>query len=424
MYCMIEDSVGNRVSFQHPSATAQRATTASVWNIALSDIADAGVDITSVQYLYLGFGQRCNPNPGTPGGEGTVVFDNIYLHPPRCVGLDGYRQAGDLNGDCTVGPADVKVMTRYWLDTDRLTGPPMPVAGDDPNMLARWEFEDGFKNDPNGAAGSVANGKAVGSPEIVADPDPDPSSTRSGMVVYFDQSDPCEHVDCNSWGGEGGLGDFNGLSYTMMCWERQTQQAPTGDGWATMLGHGEAGQKLEFGFVPYLVRMVHFTGHAGTVSNAQLDNNVWHHVACTFEQFPDANGGMARIYINGRLDIENDVNEIAYTYSHNPTVDPNWTMGAQDYEGNPNADPPVEPAWDREYYGYLDDVRVYNRQLSEEEIMYIAGITTPNSYPLLGVPAQANLYDLEPAGQQIINMKDFSVLALDWLESDLWPPGF
>ncbi|MGD8786963.1 MAG: LamG domain-containing protein [Phycisphaerales bacterium] len=50
------------------------------WNIDLQKFADQGIDLTDVDSLGIGFGDRSNPQLG---GAGVVYFDDIRLYPPR-----------------------------------------------------------------------------------------------------------------------------------------------------------------------------------------------------------------------------------------------------------------------------------------------------------------------------------------------------
>jgi hypothetical protein len=82
------------------------------WNIQLSDFSDINeVNLKSVSKIYIGFGDEASP-----GGSGTVYFDDIRLYPARCVAA--YAPAGDVDGDCIVNLADVNIMGSDWLETD------------------------------------------------------------------------------------------------------------------------------------------------------------------------------------------------------------------------------------------------------------------------------------------------------------------
>jgi hypothetical protein len=75
---------------------------------------------------------------------------------------------------------------------------------------------------------------------------------------------------------------------------------------------------------------------------------------------------------------------------------------------------------DRFYDGLLDDVRIYSRALSQDEVASLAGKTaefTQPLYLLLTPPNPGiNLYK-----DGTIDLRDYAVLASKWLEEVLWP---
>jgi hypothetical protein len=438
MYVAVESTNGKMAIVWNEDPNTQQKTGWQEWNILLSDFNEINdVNTASVKYLYIGFGVRCDPESGVrglPGGQGSVLFDNIRLYPRRCVGLPGFRMLGDLGGaagglgDCDVNMADVKVLVGNWLTVDRLSGVPVVVANNDPCLMARWTFEGDCNNDlVNSKMKAKANGKMYGTPSIVYD------AVRDSNVLYCDQNelDVNDYVLCGTWGQDG---NFAGRSFTLMCWAKQTELSNETSGWAGMITKGEAAQKLEYGFVPSLMRQVHFATHMeGTTSAAMVPLGEWHHLAGTYQQLADANGGYKRVYIDGRLSVSNapnsrpytDINELPYKYSHNPAYDPNWCIGALDEEGNMTDNPPIQPlAGRRPFHGYLDDVRVYDRRLTEEEVMYIAGLgpTVKNYYPFLSTQIDSDIYSPEAPGSKKINFPDLAKLAQDWMRQDvLWP---
>ncbi|MHC4501191.1 MAG: PA14 domain-containing protein, partial [Planctomycetota bacterium] len=87
------------------------------WNIRLQDFNDGGVDLSDVNKLYIGFGDRGNLNPGgIPGGSGIVYFDDIRLHICRSGGLEA-----DITGDCVVDFRDLAAMADGWLGAGSLS---------------------------------------------------------------------------------------------------------------------------------------------------------------------------------------------------------------------------------------------------------------------------------------------------------------
>jgi len=81
------------------------------WNIDLDEFTD--VDLADVQKIYIGFGDRYNPQSG---GAGVVYFDDILLYQPRCIPALG--PAGDIAEpfDCKVNFLDFAVLASGWLD--------------------------------------------------------------------------------------------------------------------------------------------------------------------------------------------------------------------------------------------------------------------------------------------------------------------
>jgi hypothetical protein len=65
------------VSYDNPNAAQMRTWTK--WNIDLQAFADQGVNLTNVNTIALGLGNKKNPQAG---GSGTMYFDDIRLYPP------------------------------------------------------------------------------------------------------------------------------------------------------------------------------------------------------------------------------------------------------------------------------------------------------------------------------------------------------
>lgn len=74
MYLRIEDAAGNQATVDHPLKYAVQSEPWRVWDgIALSDLADAGVDLTAVKKLTVGVGD------GTPSGQDIEKRDRLYI---------------------------------------------------------------------------------------------------------------------------------------------------------------------------------------------------------------------------------------------------------------------------------------------------------------------------------------------------------
>jgi hypothetical protein len=75
MYVLLNGSAG--IDNANPNAVQEGGWTA--WNIDLIHFVDQGVNLTNVNSITLGVGNRANP---TAGGAGMLFFDDIRLYPP------------------------------------------------------------------------------------------------------------------------------------------------------------------------------------------------------------------------------------------------------------------------------------------------------------------------------------------------------
>ena len=75
MYVALNDSAV--VNHDNPDAALTRSWTE--WTIDLQSFADQGVDLTNVDTITFGFGNRTNP---VAGGTGMMNFDDIRLYVP------------------------------------------------------------------------------------------------------------------------------------------------------------------------------------------------------------------------------------------------------------------------------------------------------------------------------------------------------
>ncbi len=79
MYVALND---NAVVY-HDNPNAAQIDTWTEWNIDLQAFADQGVNLTNVDKIAIGFGDRNPDTSGQAGGSGTMYFDDIRLYPLR-----------------------------------------------------------------------------------------------------------------------------------------------------------------------------------------------------------------------------------------------------------------------------------------------------------------------------------------------------
>jgi len=76
MYVKVTDGSGTAATVHHEDPNASQIDTWTQWNIDLKELSDAGVILTDVSNLAIGFGGGDDPHPG---GSGLVFFDDIQL---------------------------------------------------------------------------------------------------------------------------------------------------------------------------------------------------------------------------------------------------------------------------------------------------------------------------------------------------------
>jgi len=373
MYCGIEDAGSNYADVQYGDQTGEDMSDLQVaewheWNIAISDF--TGTTPGDVRSLFIGFGER---GSSTPGGMGTVYFDDIRFYLPRCV-PDKLKPEYDFSNNCIVDITDVGIMADSWLASDAC----LPVSAPTDTPVGWWKL-DGNANDSAGTAHGTAEGSFqwitghidTGAIEFTGD---------GGRVLVPNaaQLNPTTAVTAMAW-----VNYSVAPGYSARIVAKGADQGDH-ETFALQLAGDNAG---------WFVRDVNTELH-GTDSDEQILQGEWAHTAGSYD------GDKVRCYTNGRLGGEDTVG------SFNLLVDANG-VGI----GN-RAD-----ALDRAVIGAIDDVRIYNVALSDENVAYIA--TQGSGYvPLL---APVNIYDAEAAGSKAVNFKDLAELMTAWLEQKLWP---
>ena len=69
----------NGIAVEHADPAAAQIEDWTEWNISLQVFVDKGVDVTSVNSIAIGIGNKTTLQPG---GTGTMYFDDVGVHPP------------------------------------------------------------------------------------------------------------------------------------------------------------------------------------------------------------------------------------------------------------------------------------------------------------------------------------------------------
>jgi hypothetical protein len=98
---------------EHDDVNAATFTDWQEWNVALSEFSDQGLNLSNVRKVYVGLGDRSSP---VQGGSGALYIDDIRACPPRCV-PSLLKSPYDIAVpyDCIVDEKDLLVFAGEWL---------------------------------------------------------------------------------------------------------------------------------------------------------------------------------------------------------------------------------------------------------------------------------------------------------------------
>jgi hypothetical protein len=236
----------------------------------------------------------------------------------------------------------------------------LPVyAGMTEGLVSYWSFEEGQGNTAHDSAGSN-NGNIYGSTAWVA-------GQVGDYALYFNDERNDYVLGTNS------PFDFANTTFTACGWFKTTtgvwivsEGGNIHGGWILYCQGGEVRAMLKEGS-PNAYDAYGAWSNTGGICN---DGN-WHHVAAVITtNTTNTNGNKAKIYVDG-LPVPILSELIAYPYS--PSTD-KWSVGSLGGSGKPYAG----------YQGSVDDIRIYDRALTGEEIYRLYTIPEPATLFLIG----------------------------------------
>jgi hypothetical protein len=236
----------------------------------------------------------------------------------------------------------------------------LPVyAGMTEGLVSYWAFEEGQGNIAYDSAGSN-NGTIYGSTAWVA-------GQVGDYALYFDDQ-KYDYVQ-----GANSPFDFANTTFTACGWFKTTSNlyivsegSYLHGGWSLFC---DSGGKARFQLKEGSPN-AYDAYDAWSYSGGNNDGN-WHHIAAIVTtSTTNANGNKAEVYVDG---LPVTISELkAFPYS--PSTD-KWCMGnLYVITGHPSVN----------YQGSVDDIRIYNRALSGEEIYRLYTIPEPATLLLIG----------------------------------------
>jgi len=254
----------------------------------------------------------------------------------------GFERSGFVGGTGVVYFDDISL---YPYSRQLIT----PAEPDTASLVAHYEFE-GTAND---SSGNNRHGTVVGEPVFVAG--------KVGQAIELRGLN--DYVEITGY-----KGILGSSAVSVTAWVRTTSTGTTDTGLDStnaIVGWGPnvAGERFGFRVDDGRLRTEH---HGGNVQgDTSLNDGGWYHVAVTVQENATVSYPDVILYLNGTDDTR-------------PTIDPdvfNITAAEDVSIGR-------RPASDDRYFmGQIDDVRIYGRVLTQEEIAWLAGRTQPFDKP-------------------------------------------
>lgn len=377
------------------------------WLIDLKKFSDANVNLKDVRYLTIGIGAGDGNHPGNASGK--LYVDDIALYPRWCpisfnISFDQSADA-DLNNDCSVDMSDLQIFLNSWLESSYQVTAANSV---DPSGLVLWyKFDEKTGYDVYDSSGHGNTGSLIWSLWDSVGHD------GNGAVIFqgYNGTYPGQYVSVPiAAAADTNLGGHSTVAFWVKDQPLPTAQ-PTGTQVFQIGPSGQGNLQLYSQWTGY------FSYVCGRRDNGWQDTLAWGRYGFTNPQHPlnqwvhyaftkDHDTGIMRIYQNGRAVIEYADAE-ANSMPALVTGTSFFTIGAYRY-------PDGEGGY---YTGEMDDFRLYKRALSDAEILrlYVGG-TDPCSI------TQSVLSPADVVKDNIVNFKDFAVIAAKWMVNPLlWP---
>ena len=359
IYVELEDAAGNTASQVLDDYSVVQA---EKWmELGFKLAAFEGVDLGQISKLTIGAGGLDNG----ASTEGTIRVDNIRLREKQCL-----EAVEDINGDCVVNLMDFAEIAVDWNDFYGVSVE--PVEPDTASLAGYWPFDDSYAD----ASGNGHDG--AGSAYVSF------GGGKHGSALYFPGYDYSSYVVCDD---SSDMDFANGL--TVSAW---IKSAGADDTWASIVTKGLSSWRLVRNNTTSSLSF-HFNQAGGGEYQANgslaVFDDQWHHVMGVYD------GSSVRLYVDGVLDAEGGAGPV------NVSSDPVY-IGSR-----------VNNTNNRNWIGYIDDVRLYNVALNENNLLYLADMP---GYVEISEP-QSN--DIELDGS--VDMGDLERLSARWLDNVVWP---
>jgi hypothetical protein len=412
MYVALIDASGTMGPIVYnPDLASNRHTYWQDWMIRFSDLKGAtALDFTHDVNLLIGFGLRCNPQwvfGGIPGGLGMVRFDNIRVSKPFCNPLLGQPSA-DFSGNCEVNMVDLDLFINDWmLKTEVNSFPDANEPCVAPLLWYKFEEVAGGIADNSGSLGTPGDANVELNDVSYSYFNPWDAGGRIGRCINL-------RYGSNQWVNipSAVLADYATTAktaFTYCCWIAYDHNYPF-DNWNGLFSVAKGTNELIENECP--TQILNTTTFTTDIPRARLRATApavdistnrkisdfairWNHYAFVL----DCDNDVAKIYENGYVIATSTGGAISPPILSD--VPSRVAIGSRS-GGN----------WGN-WYGKIDDFRFYDRGLDANQIAWIA----TNGTKSITVPLVERTNLKTGDATEIINFRDYSVLADQWLDA-------
>jgi len=247
----------------------------------------------------------------------------------------GFERIGAFGGQGMVLLDGIRL---YSHDRQLIT----PVDPGTVGLQAHYEFE----GNTNDSSGNARHGTIMGNPTFV--------TGEIGQAISFDGLSDFVNID----GYKGIVGDGTDTPpWSVTAWVRTL-----GNGEVVGWGGDGNGNRMEFRIDAGRTRAE--GGGGNTQGDTSMNDGGWHHIAVTVQPNSVYSSGID-LWLDGQIDTTSNSDPDPW----HPIADFDVKMGISYNESG------------REFTGSIDDVRIYDRVLTAEEIAWLAGRNQPFDRP-------------------------------------------
>ncbi len=318
--------VGTIWSFSVPAATAQNPQPADGAQFIPLDAQLEWAPGFGALFHTVHFGEDYDTVLNSTSGETTV---DTFIDPPMALenGKTYYWRVDETDQQTVVHPGDV------WSFT---TIPEIQIS--DPNLVGWWKMDEGAGNLLVDWSGYGHHGSLRGDTQWAAGYD--------GGALQFDGEGDYTNID-----GYKGITAVGGTqpAFTVMAWINTTSNAEI-----ITWGNNAGRERLSFR-VDTVIRVEHGSGNIRGTLGPDLRDGQWHHVAAVIYEGGTIDDDGVTMFVDG-VNVTPDTSD-PDTFNLQPTADVSIGRRATNN--------------DRYFNGLIDDARIYDKAMTQEEVVMV-----------------------------------------------------